>query len=303
MFRFIKRFLVGSPLQSSRLTHETMSRSKALAIFASDALSSVAYASEEITLVLALFGAVAMTWLLPISIAIVGLLIIVILSYRHVIRVYQNGGGSYVVVKENLGVNYGLFAGASLLIDYLLTVSVSISSGTAAITSAVPQLLPYTVEIAVFFIFLLTVINLRGISESSTILAYPPYLFIISMALLISVGLWRYFVYGAPPEMPAAHLPIQTGFGLFAIFRAFSGGCTAITGVEAVSNGVPAFKEPKAHNAIIVLLALGVLAVFLFGGASLVAPFSFHAGGQISLLQWNYRFGHIGSPIGNNLSW
>ncbi len=272
MFRFIKRFLVGSPLKTNQLAHETMSKRKALAVFASDALSSVAYASEEITLVLALFGAVAMTWLLPISLAIIGLLILVVLSYRHVIRVYSGGGGSYVVAKENLGVNYGLVAGASLLIDYLLTVSVSISSGTAAITSAIPQLLPYTVEIAVFFIFLLTVINLRGISESSTILAYPPYLFILSMGLLVTAGLWRYFVYGVPPVLPAAQLqPIHTGFGLFAVMRAFSGGCTALTGVEAVSNGVPAFQEPKSRNATLVLLALGGLAIFLFGGASLVA--------------------------------
>ncbi len=272
MFRFVKRFFVGSPLSNSQMEHETMNKKKAIAIFASDALSSVAYASEEITLVLALYGVVAMSWLLPISLGIIALLILVVLSYRHVIRVYSSGGGSYVVAKENLGENYGLVAGASLLIDYLLTVSVSISSGTAAITSAFPQLLDYKVGIAVFFIIILTVINLRGISESSNILAYPPYLFILSMGMLVAVGLGRYYLYGAPPVLPVQELhPVATGFGLFAGLRAFSGGCTALTGVEAVSNGVPAFKEPKAHNAILVLFALGGLAIFLFGGASLVA--------------------------------
>ncbi|HEX3032678.1 MAG TPA: amino acid permease, partial [Bacillota bacterium] len=215
MFRLMKRFFVGSPLRSSQLQHESMPKTKALAIFASDALSSVAYASEEIALVLVLFGAAAMHWLFPISVAIICLLILVVLSYRHVIRVYSNGGGSYVVAKENLGVNYGLIAGASLLIDYLLTVSVSISSGTAAITSAFPTLLPYQVELAVFFVILLTLINLRGISESSTILAYPPYLFVISMGIMVATGLYRYFVFGPPQVMPVHALPASvTGFGI-----------------------------------------------------------------------------------------
>ncbi|GAW31087.1 APC family permease [Carboxydocella sp. JDF658] len=272
MYRILKKLLVGDPMPTSRLSHETMPKRKALAVYASDALSSVAYATEEITLVLALFGAQAMGYLTPISLAIIFLLLIVVLSYRHVIRVYTSGGGSYVVAKENLGTIYGLIAGASLLIDYLLTVSVSISSGTAAITSAFPRLLPYTVHIAIFFIFLLTVINLRGISEASTILAYPPYLFLFSMAFMILAGLWRYYTYGAPPVMPAAQLqPVYANFGLLAILRAFSGGCTALTGVEAVSNGVPTFKEPKARNAIIVLFALGGIAIFLFVGTSLLA--------------------------------
>ncbi|HEX3031172.1 MAG TPA: amino acid permease [Bacillota bacterium] len=172
MFRFVKRFFVGSPLRSSQLAHEAMPKRKALAVFASDALSSVAYATEEIALVLALFGAAAMYWLFPIAVAIVGLLILVVLSYRHVIRVYYKGGGSYVVARENLGDNIGLIAGASLLIDYVLTVAVSISSGTAAITSAFPSLINYSVEIAVFFVIVLTLINLRGISESTTILSH-----------------------------------------------------------------------------------------------------------------------------------
>ncbi|HEX3032359.1 MAG TPA: amino acid permease, partial [Bacillota bacterium] len=272
MFRFVKRVLVGSPLSSSQLDHESLTKKKALAVFASDALSSVAYATEEIALVLVLFGAIAMNWLFPITVAIIALLIIVVLSYRHVIRVYSGGGGSYVVAKENLGVNYGLIAGASLLIDYLLTVSVSISSGTAAITSAFPSLLNYKVEIAILFVFILTVINLRGINESATLLAYPPYLFIFGMAALVITGLYRYLMFGPPAITAVAGLPNSVaGFGMIVGLRAFAGGCTALTGVEAVSNGVPAFKEPRSRNAIFVLFALCGLSIFLFGGTSLLA--------------------------------
>ncbi|MTV50708.1 amino acid permease [Heliobacillus mobilis] len=251
-----------------------MNKPKALAIFASDALSSVAYATEEILLVLAILGQLAFRYLPPIALCIALLLFTVILSYKQVIKTYPEGGGAYSVAKEFLGPTYGCIIGASLVIDYVLTIAVSISSGTAAITSAFPSLLPFNVYIAIFFILLLTIINLRGISESANLLAYPPYLFIFSMLALIVTGFYRYL----SGDLIAQFIPYQehaASLGnlvfVWILLRAFAGGCTALTGVEAIADGVPSFKEPKENNAITVLFTLGSLSVILFGGTSILS--------------------------------
>ncbi|WP_235910871.1 APC family permease [Heliobacterium mobile] len=270
----LRRLLIGSKLHNRQLSHETINKPKALAIFASDALSSVAYATEEILLVLAALGQLAFHYLPSIAFCIVLLLLTVILSYTQVIKTYPEGGGAYSVAKEFLGPTYGCIIGASLVIDYVLTIAVSISSGTAAITSAFPWLFPYTVYIAVFFIVVLTIINLRGISESANILAYPPYLFIFSMLSLLVTGVYRYLTGDfTPPVTPVQAHTANLGSLLFVwiLLKAFAGGCTALTGVEAVADGVPSFKEPKESNAIKVLFALGSLSVILFGGISILA--------------------------------
>ncbi|MBC9786752.1 APC family permease, partial [Heliobacterium chlorum] len=270
----LRRLLIGSKLHNKQLSHETMSKPKALAIFASDALSSVAYATEEILLVLAVLSQLAFRYLPPIALCIALLLFTVILSYTHVIRTYPEGGGAYSVAKEFLGPTYGCIIGASLVIDYVLTIAVSISSGTAAITSAFPWLFPYAVYIAVFFIILLTIINLRGISESANLLAYPPYLFILSMLVLIVTGFYRFLSGDLAPNLrPYEEHAANLGNLVFVwiLLKAFAGGCTALTGVEAVADGVPSFKEPKESNAIKVLFSLGSLSVILFGGISILA--------------------------------
>jgi len=266
LFRFFKRLLIGKPMHTAQLVHERLSKKKALAVFSSDALSSVAYATEEILLVLVLAGAVALPYSIPIAAAILVLLLILVLSYRQTIFAYPSGGGAYIVAKDNLGVYPGLVAGSALLIDYILTVAVSIAAGVAAITSAFPVLHDHKILIALFFIWVLTVLNLRGITESATIFAFPTYVFIISVIILVGTGLAKFIIYGRPPEsvFPEAILP--GGVTLFLLLRAFSSGCTALTGVEAISNGVPAFKPPESRNATLTLMIMGGIIVVLFGG-------------------------------------
>jgi len=258
-------------MHNAQLRHERLSKKKALAVFSSDALSSVAYATEEILLVLVLAGAVALPFSIPIATAILALLAILVLSYRQTIYAYPSGGGAYIVAKDNLGTNPGLVAGAALVIDYILTVAVSIAAGVAAITSAFPALHDHKVLIAVVFIWILTVLNLRGITESATIFALPTYIFIASIILLLGTGIAKFYMYGQPPvpEIPAAALP--GGITLFLLLRAFSAGCTALTGVEAISNGVPAFKPPESRNAAITLIVMGSIIVVLFGGITVLA--------------------------------
>jgi amino acid transporter len=258
MFLQLKRILVGQPLATSRLHHERLSKRVALAVFSSDALSSVAYATEAILAILILAGALATGLSLWIAVGITFLLIIVGFSYRQTIHAYPNGGGAYIVAHENLGPVPGLVAAASLLIDYVLTVAVSISAGVAAITSAFPFLAPIRIEMALFFIALVTVLNLRGVKESGTIFAIPTYLFIGSLGLLLLTGLYYHLSGGlpalraaVPPPVLAEHTEALT---LFLILRAFAAGCTALTGVEAISNGVPAFRPPEAKNASITLI-------------------------------------------------
>jgi len=267
----LKRAFLGSPLPTAQSRHERLAKSTALAVFASDALSSVAYATEEILLVLVLAGTVALSYSLPISIAIAILIAIVVSSYRQTIRAYPQGGGAYIVSKDNLGAPAGLVAGAALLIDYVLTVAVSVAAGIAALTSAVPGLFPYRPWLCVVAVVAIAVANLRGIRESGKIFAAPTYLFIGSLgALIIYGGLGAVFDF--LPEAPyQRHPPGLEGVGLFLFLRAFASGCTALTGVEAVSDGVPAFKPPEAHNARIVLTVLGVVLIVLFLGITFLA--------------------------------
>ena len=266
---WFKKTVFGESLPTSAHTEERLSNAAALAVLSSDALSSVAYATEEILLVLVAAGTTALRLSVPIAIAIILLLAIVVLSYRQTIKAYPKGGGSYIVARENLGIYPGLVAGASLLIDYILTVTVSISAGTAALTSAIPALQPYTVELCLVFIFLLSLANLRGVKESGNLFMIPTYAFIVSIFVLIGLGLYQQAFGQIPQDYP--QLPIQEGLSLFFILRAFSAGCTALTGVEAISDGVLAFKEPEWKNARLTLLYMGVILGFMFIGISYLA--------------------------------
>jgi amino acid transporter len=267
----LKRLFVGSPLPTAQSRHERLGKATALAVFASDAMSSVAYATEEILLVLVLAGAVALSYSLPIGVAIAILIAIVVSSYRQTIRAYPQGGGAYIVSKDNLGTYAGLVAGAALLIDYVLTVAVSVAAGVAAVTSAVPALFGHRVVLCVLAVVLVAVANLRGLRESGQLFAAPTYLFIGSLGVLLLYG-GAGAIFGFIPEAPyQQHPPGLEGVGLFLILRAFSSGCTALTGVEAVSDGVPAFKPPEAHNARIVLMWLGAILIVLFLGITVLA--------------------------------
>ncbi|MGI1657350.1 MAG: APC family permease [Desulfitobacterium sp.] len=269
----IKNHLIGRPLKSTELGEQKLNKRKALAILSSDALSSVAYGPEQILIVLATLGAAAFWYSIPIAIGILILLVALILSYRQIIFAYPHGGGAYVVSKNNLGVTPGLIAGGSLLVDYILTVAVSVSAGTDAITSALPALHEHNVIIAVLFVLFLTLLNLRGVTESATILAYPVYLFVFALFILISVGLSNIFTGQVPPEL---HTPVGTpvaGISLFLILKAFASGSSALTGVEAISNAIPNFKEPAPNNAAKTLIAMGVFLAILFSGIVLLAYF------------------------------
>ncbi|ALB40942.1 amino acid permease [Anabaena sp. WA102] len=265
----IKQFFLGKSLPTSAHSEERLSNAAALAVLSSDALSSVAYATEEILLVLVTAGSGTLGLSLPIAIAIIALLGIVVLSYRQTIRAYPNGGGSYIVARENLGLYPGLVAGGSLMIDYILTVTVSISAGTAALTSAIPALQSHTVLLCLIFIFLLMLANLRGVKESGQLFMVPTFAFIVSIFLLIGIGLFKYSTGQVPAAYPA--LPATEGISLFFILRAFSAGCTALTGVEAISDGVLAFKAPEWKNARLTLLYLGVILGFMFVGITYLA--------------------------------
>lgn len=281
----IKRLLFGRPLPSERLEHERLNKKTALAVLSSDAISSVAYATDQILFVVAVLGAAALSYVIPISAVIVGLLVLVGLSYRQTIFAYPGGGGSYTVAKDNLGVKAGLVAAAALLTDYILTVAVSISGGVAAITSAYPHLAPHTVTIGVASIALLMIVNLRGVRESGAAFSIPTYLFITMMLALIGVGLFRL---GSGHELAplvgtikvdpvsasdagrlgaGGKLSPITGFALvYLLLRGFAEGCAAMTGTEAISNGVMAFKQPAQKNAATTLgWMVTILAVFFLG--------------------------------------
>ena len=268
----VRRVLIGQPLASSQAIHERLSKAKALAVLSSDALSSVAYATEATLSVLVLAGSAAVGIDLPIAAAIVALMFIVGFSYRQTILAYPKGGGSYIVTKDNLGDVPGLIAGASLLVDYILTVAVSVSSGVQAITSVDQVLLPYTVPIGLFFIVFVTVANLRGIRESGNIFAVPTYLFIVSMVAMIAWGFLKLLFFGGlhPASTPLVPHAVED-VGIFLVLRAFTQGCSAMTGVEAISDGVPAFKEPQARNARTTLLWMVSLLATMFAGISLLA--------------------------------
>jgi amino acid transporter len=268
----VKRFLIGSPLANEQAVHERLTKFKALAVLSSDAISSVAYATEACMGVLILAGSVAFNSLLPITAAIVLLLAIVALSYSQTIPAYPNGGGSYIVAKDNLGTLAGLIAAASLLIDYVLTVSVSVTSGVQNLAAIFQGLNPYIVLIDVLVIVFITIVNLRGIRESGSVFAIPTYFFIVSAFLMIGVGLFRGIAshdqFGHFPHVNIAG-PAET-FGILLILRAFASGCSAMTGVEAISNGVPAFKKPEPRNARITLVWMAVILGCLFAGITVL---------------------------------
>jgi amino acid transporter len=289
MYSALKRLVVGPPIATTEEAHTRLGRPTALSVFASDAISSTAYATEEILLVLVpVVGMVALDDLVPISIVVAILLLLVITSYRQTIYAYPSGGGSYVVSRENLGVNPSLVAGASLLVDYVLTVAVSISAGVAAITSAFEPLRPYRVELCLVAVGVMMLANLRGTKESGRLFAPPVYTYIVSLVALIGYGLFRVYVGGLEP-MPVNvealdHLArehhnafgpdghaIFTGLTVIILLRAFSSGAVALTGIEAVSNGVPAFRKPESHNAATTLIAMGLILGTAFMGISVLA--------------------------------
>ncbi|PLR69066.1 APC family permease [Bacillus sp. UMB0893] len=271
MLSMLKRIIIGAPLKSTELGEQKLNKKKALAILSSDALSSVAYGPEQILLVLVTVSAVAFWYSIPIAVGVLFLLTALILSYRQIIYAYPHGGGAYVVSKENLGENAGLIAGGSLLVDYILTVAVSVSAGTDAITSALPGLHDYNVMIASILVVFITILNLRGITESASILAYPVYLFVLALFILIGVGIFKIITGDVSPDL---HAPIGTpvaGISLFLLLRAFASGSSALTGVEAISNAIPNFKDPGPKNAVRTLMAMGLLLAILFSGIVFLA--------------------------------
>ena len=268
----LKRFLLGKPIPSHLAHHERLSRVTGLAVLSSDALSSVAYATDFIVTTLVVAGTAALVYAIPISLVITALLAVVAFSYRQTIHAYPTGGGAYRVAKENISPMAGLIAAASLLVDYTLTVSVSISAGVLAITSAFPSLDPYRVELCLFFLAALTVGNLRGLKESGQIFAIPTYFFVVCIFTLIAAGLYRYFTGSlVPVEHHAAALGEAKPLTTFLLLTAFANGCTAMTGVEAVSDGVPAFRPPEAKNAAATLVTMAVLAIAMFLGITFLA--------------------------------
>lgn len=276
MQRFnLGRVLIGKPLETKELPHQAISRPIGLAVFASDALSSTAYATQEMIIILSLAGGSAALFGLsiPLAIAISVLLIIVTISYRQTIYAYPNGGGAYIVARDNLGELPAQIAGAALLTDYILTVAVSISAGVEQITSGFQGLTPYKVEIAVGVIILMTIVNLRGVKESGRIFAIPTYFFLSTMFLTLGIGFFRYFsgdlgtVQDVEPLVHATTQPLT----LFLLLRAFSSGCTALTGIEAISNGITAFKQPRSHNAAVTLIWMSSILITLFLGITFLA--------------------------------
>lgn len=270
----LMRLLLGKPLATVDLEHQTVNRPVGLAVFASDALSSTAYATEEILFILALAGtsSVILGLSLQIALAIACLLIIVTISYRQTIYAYPNGGGAYIVARDNLGEVAAQIAGAALLTDYILTVAVSVSSGVAQIASAFPALFPFRVQMALLVILIMTVVNLRGVKESGTIFAIPTYFFLGTMFLTLIIGAYRYFTgtLGVVTGIEVAETAVQP-LTLFLILRAFSSGSAALTGIEAISNGITAFKEPRSHNAAVTLQWMSSILVIIFLGITFLA--------------------------------
>ena len=266
-----KQLFVGRPLETGEMHEQKLSKKAAIAVFASDNLSSNAYATEEMLLALTAAGAVSFSLALPAAVLIVGLLWIIATSYSQMLEAYPTGGGDYSVAKENLGIYPALIAGAALLIDYVLTVAVSVAAGIAAITSAFPDLYPHRVGLCLLAIFLIMWANLRGVRESASMFAAPVYIFILGAYILVFGSLWRY---SESSDMGLAGVAVPSfdePFALLLLLRAFAGGCTALTGIEAVANGVQAFKAPVARNAKITLYILGGILATLFLSITLAA--------------------------------
>ena len=270
-----RRLIFGNPLATAALDMERIGKVRALAVFSSDALSSVAYASEEILLVLVAAGTASLDFSTPVAAIICALLAVVTASYWQTIHAYPNGGGAFIVALDNLGEFWGLLAGASLLVDYVLTVAVSISAGVFALTSAVPSLHPYSVTICVVAVLIVMWINIRGVRESSGVFSVPTYAFIFLTLMMVGVGLVALLTghLHPPPDIEAAHAAVKSteALGLVLLLRAFASGCTAMTGVEAVSNGVPAFRAPSSRNAGLTLVAMAVLLATMFIGITVLA--------------------------------
>ncbi len=269
--QFLKRVVVGRALASHKLEHQLLPKFLALPVFSSDPLSSVAYATEEMMLVLALAGAAALRFKIPIALAIGLLLIIVVTSYRQTVKAYPRGGGSYIVAKENLGTIPGLVAAAAILTDYVLTVAVSITAGTIAITSAAPSLAQHRVIMAVGLVLFVTLANLRGVREAGILFAVPTYGFVALVAVTLIWGFVRCL--GGCPEAASAHIDLapQVTLSLFLLLRAFASGATALTGVEAIADGVQAFRRPQSRNAAQTLTIMGAMAVTMFLGITILA--------------------------------
>src|SRR3989337_1509465 len=258
-------------MASSELEHTLLPKVLALPVFSSDPLSSNAYATQEIMLVLGLVGTAALSNVIPIALAVALLLATVVVSYRQTVRAYPSGGGAYIVAHENLGTYPGLLAAAALLIDYVLTVSVSITAGVDAIVSAAPTLASSKVAMAIGFVLFVTLMNLRGTKESGTLFAIPTYGFVLSIYALLATGFVR-CLGGCPlAESAGTHLEPEQGLTLFLILKAFSAGTTALTVVEAISNGVPAFRYPQSRNAATTLTMMGVMSISMFLGISWLA--------------------------------
>src|SRR6266540_2303161 len=300
--RSLSHWLIGRPLMTADAPHQTIGKAVGLAVFASDALSSTAYATQEILGVLIAIGTTAYGYVFPISLAIVILLAIVTISYEQTIHAYPGGGGAYIVSRDNLGESYAQVAGAALLLDYTLTVAVSISSGVAQIVSAYPLLARYRIELAVAAVFLVMLVNLRGVKESGAAFAIPTYFFVVMMFLTVGIGLFRYFTgsLGTVVNPPEVHLVNALGpVTAFLLLHAFANGTTALTGVEAISNGIMAFNEPRSRNAGITLIWMSIILGTLFLSISYLTA---HIGGVFSeeetiISQLTRTMFHGGRPL------
>jgi len=280
----LRHWLIGPPLPTLRLAEERLNKIRALAAFSPDALSSIAYANQEIFLGLVVAGSAGLNYAWPIGLAITALLGILALSYFQTVHAYPGGGGSYTVARENLGTLPGLIAAAALLIDYVLTAAVSLTAGVAAIASAFPALWPYRVEIALVLLVIITLANLRGLRETGTLMTIPVYLFLFAYLSMLAIGLVRAFVDG-PGSMVVTAPPATAALTSILILHTFASGCTALTGIEAISNGVPAFKRPETRNAGITLIVMAALMGILFvGSIGLTQYFAVVAGPDETIL-------------------
>lgn len=265
LFKF-RQLLIGTPLPTQELAEKKLNKIRALAAFSPDALSSIAYANQEIYLGLVIAGSAGLALAWPIGLAITALLIIVAISYRQTIHAYPSGGGSYLVARDNLGTLPGLIAAAALLIDYILTAAVSLTAGLEAIASAFPGLYPHRVLLALGLLLLITLANLRGLRETGTLMSIPVYLFLVSYLPMLLIGAIKLFLEG-PASLAQVAPPATQGITTFLILHAFATGCTALTGIEAISNGVPAFRPPEAKNASQTLVVMALLMAILFVGS------------------------------------
>ncbi len=284
MFNRLKDFLIGPPLPTRQLGEKKLNKIRALAAFSPDALSSIAYANQEIYLGLVVAGSAGLGWAWSIGLAITGLLVLVALSYYQTIHGYPSGGGSYVVARDNLGTRFGLVAASALLIGYLLTAAVSLTAGVEAIASAFPALWPYRVLLALVLLIVITLINLRGTREAGTLMSIPVYLFLFTYLPMLAYGLFMLITDGSVSLVASAPAPTQP-ITLFLVLHTFATGCTAMTGIESISNGVPAFEKPESRNAGITLLMMAVLMGILFvGSIGLTQYLGIIAGSQETIL-------------------